>query len=73
MQCLFSQFLTCVPRGTHPSFIDVNEIWSSARLPVCWYGIMAGTQTLALERGLDEIDANGDFISWEKAKKELGL
>jgi len=34
---------------------------------------MVGTQTLALERDLDEIDANGDFISWEKAKKELGL
>jgi hypothetical protein len=34
---------------------------------------MVGTQTLALERGLDEIDANGDFISWEEAKKELGL
>jgi hypothetical protein len=26
-----------------------------------------------LERDLDEIDANGDFIPWEKAKKELGL
>ena len=24
MRCLFSQCLTCVPGGTHPSFIDVN-------------------------------------------------
>jgi hypothetical protein len=30
-------------------------------------------QRRALERDLDEIDANGDFIPWEKAKKELGL
>jgi hypothetical protein len=30
-------------------------------------------QKLMLERDLDEIDENGDFIPWEKAKKELGL
>jgi hypothetical protein len=30
-------------------------------------------QKRALERDLDEIDANGQFIPWEKAKKELGL
>jgi len=30
-------------------------------------------QKRMLERDLDEIDANGDFIPWEKAKKELGL
>jgi len=30
-------------------------------------------QRRALERDLDEIDANGQFISWDKAKKELGL
>jgi hypothetical protein len=30
-------------------------------------------QRRALERDLDEIDANGQFIPWEKAKKELGL
>jgi hypothetical protein len=30
-------------------------------------------QRLALERDLDEIDENGDFIPWEDAKKELGL
>jgi len=30
-------------------------------------------QKRALERDLDEIDANGDFIPWEKAKNELGL
>ena len=28
-------------------------------------------QKRALERDLDEIDANGQFISWEKAKKEF--
>jgi len=30
-------------------------------------------QRRALEWDLDEIDANGQFIPWEKAKKELGL
>ena len=30
-------------------------------------------QKRTLERDLDEIDANGDFIPWEKAKKELGI
>jgi hypothetical protein len=30
-------------------------------------------QKRMLERDLDEIDAKGDFIPWEKAKKELGL
>ena len=30
-------------------------------------------QKRALERDLDEIDVNGHFIPWEKAKKELGL
>jgi hypothetical protein len=30
-------------------------------------------QRRALERDLDEIDENGDFIPWEDAKKELGL
>ena len=30
-------------------------------------------QKRALERDLDEIDANGDFIPWGKVKKELGL
>jgi len=30
-------------------------------------------QRRALERDLDEIDANGQFIPWDKAKKELGL
>ena len=30
-------------------------------------------QKRMLERDLDEIDANGRFIPWEKAKKELGL
>ena len=30
-------------------------------------------QKRALERDLDDIDANGHFIPWEKAKKELGL
>jgi len=30
-------------------------------------------QRRALERDLDEIDENGDFIPWEEAKKELGL
>jgi hypothetical protein len=30
-------------------------------------------QRRTLERDLDEIDANGQFIPWEKAKKELGL
>jgi hypothetical protein len=30
-------------------------------------------QKRALERDLDEIDENGDFIPWEEAKKELGL
>ena len=30
-------------------------------------------QKRALERDLDEIDENGDFIPWEDAKKELGL
>ena len=29
-------------------------------------------QKRALERDLDEIDANGQFISWEKAKKKSG-
>jgi hypothetical protein len=30
-------------------------------------------QRRSLERDLDEIDANGQFIPWDKAKKELGL
>jgi hypothetical protein len=30
-------------------------------------------QKRTLERDLDEIDANGDFIPWEEAKRELGL
>jgi hypothetical protein len=30
-------------------------------------------QKRTLERDLDEIDANGQFISWDEAKKELGL
>jgi hypothetical protein len=30
-------------------------------------------QKRMLERDLDEIDAKGQFIPWEKAKKELGL
>jgi hypothetical protein len=30
-------------------------------------------QKRALERDLDEIDENGDFVPWEDAKKELGL
>ena len=30
-------------------------------------------QRRALERDLDEIDENGNFIPWEEAKKELGL
>jgi len=30
-------------------------------------------QKWMLERDLDEIDANGNFIPWDKAKKELGL
>ena len=30
-------------------------------------------QKRTLERDLDEIDANGNFIPWDKAKKELGL
>jgi hypothetical protein len=30
-------------------------------------------QKRALERDLEEIDTNGQFIPWEKAKKELGL
>jgi hypothetical protein len=30
-------------------------------------------QKRTLERDLDEIDANGDFIPWEKVKKELGI
>jgi hypothetical protein len=30
-------------------------------------------QKRMLERDLDEIDANGDFIPWDEAKKELGL
>jgi hypothetical protein len=34
MLCLFSKFLTCFLGGTHPSFMDVNVIWSSAKLPV---------------------------------------
>ena len=30
-------------------------------------------QRRTLERDLDEIDENGDFIPWEEARKELGL
>jgi hypothetical protein len=30
-------------------------------------------QRRTLERDLDEIDANGQFIPWDEAKKELGL
>ena len=30
-------------------------------------------QKRMLERDLDDIDANGQFIPWETAKKELGL
>jgi hypothetical protein len=30
-------------------------------------------QRRTLERDLDEIDANGHFIPWEEAKRELGL
>lgn len=30
-------------------------------------------QQRMLERDLDEIDANGNFIPWDEAKKELGL
>jgi hypothetical protein len=30
-------------------------------------------QRRMLERDLDEIDANGDFIPWDEAKKELGI
>jgi hypothetical protein len=30
-------------------------------------------QKKKLERDLNEIDENGQFIPWEKAKKELGL
>jgi hypothetical protein len=30
-------------------------------------------QKRMLERDLDEIDANGNFIPWEEAKKDLGL
>ncbi len=30
-------------------------------------------QRTRLTRDLDEIDANGQFVPWEKAKKELGL
>jgi hypothetical protein len=30
-------------------------------------------QRRMLERDLDEIDANGQFIPWDEAKKELGL
>lgn len=30
-------------------------------------------QKRTLERDLDEIDANGHFIPWEEAKRELGL
>ena len=30
-------------------------------------------QRRKLERDLDEIDENGQFIPWDEAKKELGL
>jgi hypothetical protein len=30
-------------------------------------------QRRTLERDLDEIDSNGDFIPWEEAKRELGI
>jgi hypothetical protein len=30
-------------------------------------------QRRMLERDLDEIDSNGDFIPWEEAKRELGI
>lgn len=35
--------------------------------------LIADHQKRVLERDLDEIDANGTFIPWEQAKKDLGL
>ena len=35
--------------------------------------LIAEHQKRVLERDLDEIDANGTFVSWEQAKKDLGL
>lgn len=35
--------------------------------------LIAEHQRRTLERDLDEIDENGDFVPWEDARKELGL
>lgn len=35
--------------------------------------LIAEHQRRTLERDLDEIDENGDFVPWEEARKELGL
>ena len=35
--------------------------------------LIAEHRMRSLERDLDDIDANGNFIPWDEAKKELGL
>ncbi len=35
--------------------------------------LITGHQRRTLVRDLDEIDEKGNFIPWEKARKELGL
>jgi len=37
------------------------------------YDLITEHQRRTLERDLDEIDSNGDFIPWEEAKRELGI